>query len=211
VPFINTAGCEFEKLTNEEVVVSLENKRKARNHIGQIHAAAMALIAETASGFVLAMNMPDDKLNLIKSMKVNYLKRTKGKMTARATITTEQVALMHSQPKGDILIEVHVTDESGKNPSPAKWFGHGYPKNSPTFQRWDKSSPTIYRWVNEHPNVSPAHRFNDGTNTMGNLKSIFCLQSSVLAIITHCSKKRKNKQNQRNQPPKMIDLIKAKE
>jgi uncharacterized protein (TIGR00369 family) len=116
VPFINTAGCEFEKLTNEEVVVSLENKRKARNHIGQIHAAAMALIAETASGFVLAMNMPDDKLNLIKSMKVNYLKRTKGKMTARATITTEQVALMHSQPKGDILIEVHVTDESGEEP-----------------------------------------------------------------------------------------------
>ncbi len=116
VPFINTAGCEFEKLTNQEVVVSLENKRKARNHIGQIHAAAMALIAETASGFVLAMNMPDDKLNLIKSMKVNYLKRTKGKMTAVATITPEQVALMHSQPKGDITIEVHVTDESGEEP-----------------------------------------------------------------------------------------------
>jgi uncharacterized protein (TIGR00369 family) len=116
VPFINTAGCEFEKLTNQEVIVSIENKRKARNHIGQIHAAAMALIAETASGFVLAMNMPDDKLNLIKSMKVNYLKRTKGKMTAIATITPEQVALMHSQPKGDVIIEVHVTDETGEEP-----------------------------------------------------------------------------------------------
>jgi len=116
VPFVSTAGCTFEKLTNKEVVVSIGNKRKARNHIGQIHAAAMALIAETASGFVLAMNMPDDKLNLIKSLKVNYKKRTKGKMTAVATITDEQVALMHSEPKGDIMIEVHVTDESGDEP-----------------------------------------------------------------------------------------------
>lgn len=128
VPFINTAGCEFEKLTNEEVIVSLENKRKARNHIGQIHAAAMALIAETASGFVLAMNMPDDKLNLIKSMKVNYLKRTKGKMVARATITPEQVAKMHAEPKGDVMIEVHVTDESGEEPITCEMLWAWVPK-----------------------------------------------------------------------------------
>lgn len=116
VPFISTAGCDFEKITNEEVIVSIENKRKARNHIGQLHAAAMALIAETASGFVLAMNMPDDKLNLIKSMKVSYLKRTKGKMTAVAKITPEQVAKLQSEEKGDVMIEVHVTDESGQEP-----------------------------------------------------------------------------------------------
>ncbi|MEZ5003656.1 MAG: DUF4442 domain-containing protein [Chitinophagales bacterium] len=116
VPFISTAGCEFEKITNEEVIVSIQNKRKARNHIGQIHAAAMALIAETASGFVLAMNMPDDKLNLIKSMKVNYLKRTKGKMTAVARISPEQVNKLRSEPKGDVMIEVQVTDETGEEP-----------------------------------------------------------------------------------------------
>ena len=116
VPFVSTAGCEFEKITNEEVVVSIANKRKARNHIGQLHAAAMALIAETASGFVLAMNMPADKLNLIKSMKVSYLKRTKGKMTAVARITPEQVAKMHAEEKGDVMIEVSVTDESGNEP-----------------------------------------------------------------------------------------------
>lgn len=116
VPFVGTAGCEFEKITNEEVIVSIKNKRKSRNHIGQIHAAAMALIAETASGFVVAMNLPADKLNLIKSLKVNYLKRTKGKMTAVARVTPDQIQKMKTEPKGDIMVEVIVTDESGEPP-----------------------------------------------------------------------------------------------
>ncbi len=128
VPFVNTAGCEFEKVTNEEVIVSIKNKRKARNHIGQLHAAAMALIAETASGFVFTMNLPADKLNLIKSMKVSYLKRTKGKMTAVATITPEQVARIQSEPKGDVLIEVHVTDESGEEPIACEMLWAWVPK-----------------------------------------------------------------------------------
>lgn len=32
-----------------------------QNRIGGVHATVMALIAETASGFVLVMNLPDDK------------------------------------------------------------------------------------------------------------------------------------------------------
>ncbi len=128
VPFVSTAGCQFEKVTNEEVIVSIKNKRKARNHIGQIHAAAMALIAETASGFVFTMNLPGDKLNLIKSMKVNYLRRTKGDMRAVATITPEQVAKINSEPKGDVMIEVHVTDESGEEPISCEMLWAWVPK-----------------------------------------------------------------------------------
>lgn len=128
VPFVGTAGCSFDEVSNERVVVSIENKRKARNHIGQLHAAAMALIAETASGFVLAMNIPDDKLNLIKSMKVNYLKRTKGKMTAVATITPEQVKTLQTEPKGELLIEVHVTDETGEEPIACEMLWAWVPK-----------------------------------------------------------------------------------
>jgi acyl-coenzyme A thioesterase PaaI-like protein len=130
VPFVGTAGCTFEKVTNEEVIVSIENKRKARNHIGQLHAAAMALIAETASGFVLAMNMPGDKLNLIKSMKVEYLKRTKGKMTAVATISPEQVRILQSEPKGELLIDVKVTDESGEEPIRCEMLWAWVPKRN---------------------------------------------------------------------------------
>jgi len=76
----------------------------------------MALLAETATGFVVGMNVPDDKLMLLKSMKVSYFKRAQGDMRAVATLSPEQVGRMFSEDKGDVLVDVVVTDESGESP-----------------------------------------------------------------------------------------------
>ncbi|MFP5431268.1 MAG: DUF4442 domain-containing protein [Gammaproteobacteria bacterium] len=116
VPLVGTAGLRYEELTPERVVVSIRNRRPVQNHINGVHAAAMALLAETATGFVVGMNLPDDKLPLIKSLKVDYHKRTKGDMRAVATLSPEQVQLVRSTPKGEVLVPVVVTDESGQEP-----------------------------------------------------------------------------------------------
>ena len=65
VPFINTAGIRFKKLTREEVVVLVRNHKRVHNHIHGVHACVTAGIAETASGFVTMMNCPKDKLILL--------------------------------------------------------------------------------------------------------------------------------------------------
>lgn len=116
VPYVGTSGLRYEELTPERVVVSIRNRRPVQNHIKGVHAAAMALLAETATGFVVGMNLPDDKLPLIRSLKVDYLKRTQGDMRAVATLTREQVELIRSTPKGEVLVPVMVTDESGAEP-----------------------------------------------------------------------------------------------
>lgn len=116
VPLVGTAGLRYEELTPERVVVSIRNRRPVQNHIKGVHAAGMALLAETATGFVVAMNLPDDKLPLIKSLKVEYLKRTQGDMRAVATLTPEQVELVRTSPKGEVTVPVVVTDESGQEP-----------------------------------------------------------------------------------------------
>lgn len=116
VPFVGTSGLRYEELTPERVVVSIRNRRPVQNHIKGVHAAAMALLAETATGFAVGMNLPDDKLPLIKSLKVDYLKRTQGDMRAAATLTPEQVEMIRSTPKGEVLVPVMVTDESGEEP-----------------------------------------------------------------------------------------------
>lgn len=116
VPLVGTAGLRYEELTPERVVVSLRNRRPVQNHIKGIHAAGMALLAETATGFAVGMNLPDDKLPLIKSLKVDYLKRTQGDMRAVATLTKEQIELIRTTPKGEVLVPVLVTDESGEEP-----------------------------------------------------------------------------------------------
>jgi acyl-coenzyme A thioesterase PaaI-like protein len=116
VPFLGTAGLVFEEVGRERMVVSVKNRKKVQNHIKGLHAAAMALLAETASGFVVGMNVPDDKLMLLKSMKVSYYKRAQGDMRAVATLNAEQVQRMFVEDKGDVLVDVVVTDESGDSP-----------------------------------------------------------------------------------------------
>ena len=116
VPYVGTSGLLYEEITPKRVVVSIKNQRKVQNHINNVHAAAMALLAETATGFVVGMNLPDDKLPLIKSLKVNYYKRTQGDMRAVATLTPEDIARIEREPKGEVLVPVIVTDESGGEP-----------------------------------------------------------------------------------------------
>ena len=116
VPYVGTSGLRYEELSTERVVVSIRNRRPVQNHINGVHAAAMALLAETATGFVVGMNLSDDKLPLIKSLKVDYYKRTKGDMRAVATLTAEQRHLIKTEPKGEVLVPVVVTDESGEEP-----------------------------------------------------------------------------------------------
>ncbi|MCK7608174.1 DUF4442 domain-containing protein [Acinetobacter portensis] len=116
VPMVGTAKVQYLEMLPNKVVVQLANHKAMQNHIGQIHACAMALIAETATGFVTAMNVPDTAIVLIKSFKVDFKRPTKGAMTAVATLTAEQQQLMQSTDKGETLVAVSVTDESNEEP-----------------------------------------------------------------------------------------------
>ena len=116
VPYVGTSGLRYEEVTPTRVVVSIRNRRPVQNHIKGVHAAAMALLAETATGFVIGVNLSDEKLPLIKSLHVDYKRRTVGDMRAVASLTAEQVAMIHSSPKGELLVPVTVTDESGEEP-----------------------------------------------------------------------------------------------
>lgn len=116
VPFVGTSGLRYEEITANRVVVSVRNRRRVQNHIKGVHAAAMALLAETATGFVVGVNLSDDKLPLIKSLHVDYKRRTVGDMRAVATLSDAQVALIRSEPKGEVLVPISVTDESGEEP-----------------------------------------------------------------------------------------------
>jgi acyl-coenzyme A thioesterase PaaI-like protein len=116
VPFLGTARLRFEEVTQERVVVSVKNRKRVQNHIKGVHAAAMALLAETATGFAVGMNLPDDKLPLIKTLKVDYLKRSQGDMRAVAELRPEQIAAMRSEPKGEVTVPVTISDQSGEAP-----------------------------------------------------------------------------------------------
>src|SRR6218665_1553352 len=112
VKFVGTAGIHFEKMTCHEVVVTLPNKTKVQNHIGQIHAAATTLLAETATGMVVGMNIPDNKLPLMKNLSVKFIKRSQGQQRAIATLTEQQISEIRETDKGEGSVAVKITDET---------------------------------------------------------------------------------------------------
>lgn len=132
VPMVGSAKIRYLEITHDTVKVKIENHRAMQNHIGQLHACAMALIAETATGFVTAMNVPDSSIVLIKSLHADYKRPSKGAMTAIATLTPEQQQLMQTD-KGETLVKVIVTDESGEEPVQCEmlwaWVSKSYLKN----------------------------------------------------------------------------------
>ncbi|MGH8277981.1 MAG: DUF4442 domain-containing protein [Gammaproteobacteria bacterium] len=116
VPFMHTVRLQFKDLSEERAVLYLRNRRRVQNHIGSVHAAAVALIAETASGTLLTMNLPADRVPLLKSMQIDYTRRAKGDLLAEARLDAAARKRVRTEPKGDLVVPVTVSDESGAEP-----------------------------------------------------------------------------------------------
>lgn len=112
VRFVRTAGVRFLELQEERAVLVLPNRRKVQNHIRTVHAAAVALLGETATGAVFGMTVPDDKVPLLKSMRLDYVRRSQGGIKAEAHLPLELRMRILSEEKGELAIPVRITDET---------------------------------------------------------------------------------------------------
>jgi len=116
VKFAGTTGVKIDKVSHQQTILSLKNKKSVQNHIGGIHAIAAAVLAESATGIVFGMNVPDSRLPLLKSMTIKYQRRMQGDLKAVANLTLAQTKMIEEQDKGDIIVPVTITDESGQQP-----------------------------------------------------------------------------------------------
>lgn len=130
VKFAGTAGIWIQGLTPSESVVYLANRRRVQNHIGGIHACGMALLAESATGVVFGMNLPDTHIPLIKSMKIDFKRRAQGSLTAVASLTPEQVELIQKEDRGEVNVNVQVSDDKGGTPIECEMIWAWVPKPS---------------------------------------------------------------------------------
>ena len=128
VPMVGTANIRYLEVDKDHVTVRIENQRNMQNHIKGVHAAAMALLAETATGFLTALHVPDDRIVLIKSLHVDYLKVAQCCLTATATLSADQQKFIADQEKGELLIPVTVIDDSGNEPIQCQMLWAWLPK-----------------------------------------------------------------------------------
>lgn len=116
VPFTGTTGIRIEALDEHHSVISIANKRRVQNHIGGVHAVASLLLAESATGFLVGLNVPDDKVPVIKTMRADYTRRARGDMRVEASVTPEQQVRMKTEDKGEAAIQVKIHDADNQEP-----------------------------------------------------------------------------------------------
>jgi len=112
IPFVETAGCFVEAYTPRRVAVRLDNEERLQNHLGGLHAAALALLAETATGLVVALNVPDDASPILRTMDVSFDEFARNAVQAEATLTRDETAQIQSRPLGQVEVEVRLTEPS---------------------------------------------------------------------------------------------------
>ncbi len=109
IPFVDTAGCFVEAYTPRRVAVRLDNEERLHNHLGGLHAAALALLAETATGLVVALNVPDGSSPLLRTMDISFENFARDAVRAEATLTDAETSQVRSRPLGQIAVDVALT------------------------------------------------------------------------------------------------------
>ena len=117
VPYLRTSSVHFQSVAPERVTLSLRNRRKVQNHMKSVHASAMFLLAEAATGTVLLANLPDGALFSTTRSEVEYRVKAVGALQAVATLSPEQQRLVREQEKGKLTVPVVLTDAEGKQPA----------------------------------------------------------------------------------------------
>ncbi len=128
IKYAGTSRVRIEELGFERATLTLKNRKRVQNHIGGVHAAAMALLGESATGFLVGMHVPNNRVPLLKNMNIDYVRRAKGDLTAVASVDPQQIEQMRTTEKGDLVVNVVLTDSEGNEPVNAEYTWAWVPK-----------------------------------------------------------------------------------
>lgn len=117
VPYSGSIGARVVSLRPGHVVLTLRDRRAVRQHLGAVHAIAIANLAELASGMAMLASLGPDTRGIVTEITIRYHKKARGLLCATGTATPPQVtgpvesgarAEIHDQA-GDLVAEAAVT------------------------------------------------------------------------------------------------------
>lgn len=92
IPFNKPHGINFLKLSENESRMKMKNKRLNHNHLGGIHACAIATLGEFTAGILLCKNFQMTKYRVImKDIYVEFKKQARSSIESESNLTEKEI------------------------------------------------------------------------------------------------------------------------
>ncbi len=109
-PYFASIAPRIVSLEPQRGVARLKHRRGVSNHIGTVHAIALCNLAEFVGGLTCDVSLPKGMRWIPRGMRVEYLKKAAGTMTATATTDFEPQVATEGY---DLPVTVSVTNAGG--------------------------------------------------------------------------------------------------
>jgi acyl-coenzyme A thioesterase PaaI-like protein len=107
-PYFGSIHPVIDRLEPGRAVAHMKKRRAVTNHIGTVHAIAMANLCELVAGTLTEVSIPDSMRWIPRGMNISYLAKAATGVTATGTFP--------KIPEGraqDVVVPVDVVDEAG--------------------------------------------------------------------------------------------------
>ncbi|MEM1262587.1 MAG: hotdog fold domain-containing protein [Pseudomonadota bacterium] len=108
-PYFGSIRPRFEVLESGRAVASVRKRRAVTNHIGTVHAIAMANLCELVAGTVTEVSIPATMRWIPRGMQIDYLQKATTDVRAEANLPSLTAGVAQ-----DLVVPVDVIDSNGR-------------------------------------------------------------------------------------------------